>query len=267
MKGIVTFFIVMRGFVLTIAGVDPCGGAGIEADIRTISALGSHPLVVITALAVQNSHGVKGIYEIPSGVVSDQLDAIFEDVIPDSVKIGMLFSEDIVLEVIRYIERFRLENIVLDPVNRASSDGREFLMPGAMRIIKSSLLPLIDVLTPNIIEAEVISGVSIKGVEDMKRAAVVIKELGPDVVITGGHLEGECVDLLYDGNDFFEFRGQKINTPHTHGSGCVFSSALASYLSQGMDLKDAFEHASRFTKNSIRRGYPIGNKPGAVSPM
>lgn len=257
----------MKRFVLIIAGHDPCGGAGVEADIRTVSALGGHPLTVITALAVQNSGGVKSIYEIPATVISHQLDAIFEDVLPDSVKIGMLFSEETAFEVIKYIERFTLKNIVLDPVRRASSNGKELLMPGAMRIMKSTLIPMVDVITPNLREAEFLSGMPICGVEDMKKVSQYLKELGPDVVITGGHLEGDCVDILYNGEEFFEFKTEKINTVHTHGSGCVFSSALASYLAREMKIKDAFLHSAKFTKDSIMRGYPIGDRPGAVSPM
>ena len=252
--------------VLVIAGVDPCGGAGISADIKTITSLECHALVVVTALAIQNSYGVKEIHGIPYNIVSDQLDAIMEDVVPDAVKIGMMFSEDVVLELKRAIERHRLKNIVLDPVLKASSNGRELLMPDALMMLKDTLLPLIDIVTPNIMEAEALSGISIEDRKDMKEASMIIKDMGPNVVITGGHLQDECVDMFYDGSEFYEFGGTRINTLNTHGSGCVFSSSLASYLSKGFGMSDSVKMASIFTKEAIKKGYPIGQRPGVVCP-
>ncbi len=250
---------------MAIAGSDSCGGAGIQADIKTITSLGAHALTAITAVTAQNSLGIAAIQKIPAKFISKQVECVFEDIRPDATKIGMLLTGAAVKGVARVIKKYGMPRLVVDPVLRASTGG-SLLDAKAVPLLKETLLPMASVITPNLYEAEILAGRRVRNLEEMEEASRVIKGLGPDVVITGGHLKGECVDLLYDGRDVYHFYGSRIKAGHTHGSGCVFSSALATFLALENDVKKAVELAHDFTRRAIGKGYPCGKGAGAVRP-
>jgi hydroxymethylpyrimidine/phosphomethylpyrimidine kinase len=252
-------------YILAIAGSDSCGGAGIQADIKTITSLGAHVLTAITAVTAQNSQGIAAVQKIPANFISKQLETILEDIRPDAAKIGMLLTGAAVREVTRVIKKYGIPRLVVDPVLRAST-GRKLLGAEAIPLLKETLIPLASVVTPNLDEAEILTGRRVRNLKEMEEASKAIKGLGPDVVVTGGHLKGECVDLLYDGRDIHHFSGSRISAKHTHGSGCVFSSALATFLASEDDVKRATELAHDFTRRAIERGYPCGKGAGAVRP-
>jgi hydroxymethylpyrimidine/phosphomethylpyrimidine kinase len=252
-------------YVLTIAGSDSCGGAGIQADIKTISGLGVHPMTVITALTAQNSLGIDAVHEIPATFISQQIETTVGDIFPDAVKIGMLSSVGAVETVAEMIKLFEFPWVVVDPVLRAST-GKILLAPEAASLLKEILLPLSNMVTPNLDEAEMLTGKRVRNLRDMEEAAKRIKGLGPDVVVTGGHLKGECVDLLYDGKAVYHFTGRKIDTEHVHGTGCVFSSALAAFIALEENVVKATERAHEFARQAIENGYPCGSGAGVVRP-
>jgi len=251
--------------VLSIAGSDSGGGAGIQADIKTITSLGAHALTVITALTAQNSLGVSAIHPVPSGFIARQIKAIVEDSPPDSVKVGMVFTAAAVKTVSRMIAGYRLSPVVLDPVLRATT-GRSLLERDALRFLKERLLPVATVVTPNLDEAEVLTGRRVRTLKEMERAAREIYRMGPRVVIKGGHLRQESSDLLFDGMDITIFHGRKIASTSTHGTGCVFSSALATYLAMGQELRQAAQSAHDLVRRAIRGGYSVGRGRAAVAP-
>lgn len=252
-------------YILAIAGSDSCGGAGIQADIKAITSLGAHALTAITAVTAQNSLGIAAIQKIPANFISKQIESVFEDIRPDGTKIGMLLTGAAIKEVTRVIKKYGMPHLVVDPVLRAST-GRRLLDAEAIPLLKETLLPLASVVTPNLDEAEILTGRRVRNLKEMEEASKAIKGFGPDVVVTGGHLKGECVDLLYDGRDIHHFSGSKIRAGHTHGSGCVFSTALATFLALENDVKRATELAHEFTRRAIERGYPCGKGAGAVRP-
>lgn len=251
--------------VLAIAGSDSCGGAGIQADIKTITSLGAHALTVVTALTAQSSLGITAIHKVPARFVSRQIRSLFADTSPHAVKIGMLFSAANVREVARMIRKHEVSRGVLDPVLKAST-GERLLEPDALPLLRGLLLPQVKVVTPNMDEASALTGMNVSSLRDMEKACRLIKEMGPDVVVTGGHLKGKCIDVLYDGKDMHHFHGERIMTDHTHGSGCVFSTALATFLAMDEDVTTATKRAHDFTRGAIRRGYPCGQGSGAVNP-
>ncbi len=254
----------MKG-VLSIAGSDSGGGAGIQADIKTITSLGAHALTVITALTAQNSLGVSAIHPVPPGFIARQIKAIVEDKPPDAVKVGMLFTAAAVRAVSRMIADYRLSPVVVDPVLRAST-GRSLLEPDAIRVLKERLLPLATLVTPNLEEAELLTGKRVRTLKEMERAAREIFRMGPGVVIKGGHLRQESSDVLFDGKEMTVFHGKKIASISTHGTGCVFSSALATFLAMGQDLREATQSAHDLVRRAIRGGYSVGRGRGAVAP-
>lgn len=251
--------------ILTIAGSDSCGGAGIQADTKTITSLKGHALTVLTTLTAQNTLGITAIHKVPARFISAQIETLIDDVIPDAVKIGMLYSAQAIKEVARSVKRYKLPNVVVDPILKAST-GARFLEPEGVLLLKTSLFPFANVVTPNLYEAGILAGNKVKDLHSMTEAAKLIKALGPDVVITGGHLKGRCVDLLHDGKDFYHFTGSKIDTVHTHGSGCVFSTALATFLAQENGVIDATRLAHDFTRRAIMSGYAYGQGRGPVQP-
>lgn len=251
--------------VLSIAGSDSGGGAGIQADIKTITRLGAHAFTVITALTAQNSLGVSAIHPVPPGFIARQIKAIVEDSPPDSVKVGMVFTAAAVKTVSRMIGAYGLSPVVLDPVLRATT-GKSLLDPDALRVLKDRLLPLAAVVTPNLDEAELLTGKRVRTLREMERAAREIYRMGPRVVIKGGHLRQESSDVLFDGVDMTIFRGRKMASTSTHGTGCVFSSALATYLAMGRELKQATQGAHDLVRRAIREGYAVGRGRGAVAP-
>ena len=252
-------------YILAIAGSDSCGGAGIQADIKTITSLGAHALTAITAVTAQNSLGIGAVHKIPAKFISKQIGSIVEDIRPDATKIGMLLTGAAVKEVARVIKKYGMPRLVVDRVLKAST-GHTLLGDEAIPLLKKTLLPLASVVTPNLDEAEILTGKKVRNLNEMEEASKAIKGLGPDVVVTGGHLKGECVDLLYDGRDIHHFSGSRIRTEHTHGSGCVFSTALATFLALEDDVRRATELAHEFTRRAIERGYPCGKGAGAVCP-
>jgi hydroxymethylpyrimidine/phosphomethylpyrimidine kinase len=251
--------------ILTIAGSDSCGGAGIQADIKTITSLGAHALTAVTAITVQNSLGIVETYDIPERVICLQIKTIIDDLFPDAVKIGMLHTGPIIREVAGAIKKHKLSRVVLDPVLRASAGG-QLLEDSAVDLLKETLLPLATVVTPNLYEAGRLTDYEVYNLGDMERAAREIKELGPDVVVTGGHLEGDCIDLLYDGKEMHYFQGPRIETANTHGSGCVFSTSLAAFLAMDYNMVEATRLAHDFARDAIENSYPCGHGPGAVYP-
>lgn len=242
------------------------GGAGIHADIKTISALGAHAATAITSVTAQNSKGVKSIHVIPPTFIKEQLNCVLEEVIPDAVKIGMLGNGSAIAAVAEILAQRRTGPVVLDPVLRASAGG-ELLEKGALETLVSKLMPLCNVVCPNIPEAEVLAEIEIRTQKDMMEAAKRIAKLGPSVVITGGHLGKMTTDLVFDTGKFLWVKGHKLHTPNTHGTGCVFSSALATYLAKGKSVMEAIKMAHDFTRYAIIYSYPLGNGYGPVRPI
>ncbi len=230
--------------ILSIAGSDPSGGAGIQADLKVFAALGGYGLAAITALTAQNTTGVRSVVHVPARFMQDQLDAIFEDIDVDAVKIGMLGNVEIMEEVANSLERYKPRNIVLDPVMVATSG--DFLMDmGAIDFLKNRLIPMADIVTPNIPEAEKLMR---KSVLDMEDAAQSLLELGAKaVILKGGHLKGEIMrDVLATGEGVKVLETQRVDTENTHGTGCSLSSAVATYLGQGLSMQDACQKAKDY---------------------
>jgi hydroxymethylpyrimidine/phosphomethylpyrimidine kinase len=252
-------------YILVIAGSDSSGGAGIQADIRTIASLGAHPLTVITAVTAQNSLGITAIHKVPATFIAKQLDTLTEDLAPHAVKIGMVYSKGAVEKVAHFIRRHKPPHVVLDPIMNASS-GKALLEPDAMTPLKERLLPLAHVVTPNLHEAGALAGMPVRSVADMEAAAELIQAMGPRVIITGGHLNDRCVDVLYDGKRVYQFSGTKMAAENTHGSGCVFSSAVATVLAQEGNVVRAAGRAHEVARRAVMKGYPCGRGPGPVRP-
>jgi len=252
--------------VLTIAGSDSGGGAGIQADIKTIYALGAYPLTVISALTAQNSLGVDSILKVAPDFVVAQMDSVISDMCPHATKTGMLLNVGILKAVVRIVGKNGLPSLVVDPVI-LSSTGKVLLESSAISIMREQLLPLATVVTPNLHESGVLSGQKVGNIDEMVAAAQRIKEFGPaNVIITGGHLEKECVDIVYDGKEVYRFGGPQIESEHTHGSGCVFSAALATFLAMGNSVIKGAEMANDFTRKAISKGFKAGKGPGSVQP-
>jgi hydroxymethylpyrimidine/phosphomethylpyrimidine kinase len=243
---------------LTIAGSDSGGGAGIQADLKTFAALGVYGTSALTAITAQNTVAVTAVHEIPTDVIAAQIEAVISDIGTDAVKTGMLSSSAIVAVVARELHRHRVERLVVDPVMVAKS-GDSLLRQEAVASLRTQLLPLALVVTPNIPEAEVLTGMAIVSQEDMRRAAQRIVGLGArSVVIKGGHLEGPATDLFYDGSCFQEFTAPRIDTVNTHGTGCTFASAVAAGLARDMSILEAVAQAKEYVTEAIRRSFSIG---------
>ena len=249
--------------VLTIAGSDSCGGAGIQADLKTMQALGVHGMSVVTAVTAQNSVGVQNFWDLPPDAVRQQLSSVLVDIPVQAVKTGMLASPGIVAVVAEVLSAIPAP-VVVDPV-AVSKHGHSLLLDGAGDSLRDTLLPLATVVTPNLDEAEQLSGTKAVDEDSMLAVARAIKALGPRyVLIKGGHLAGDPVDLLYDGERSWRFTGERIDTPHTHGTGCTLASAIASYLALGQDVPTAVGHARDYIRGAIRAGYPLGSGIGPV---
>lgn len=251
---------------LTIAGSDSGGGAGIQADLKTFAALGVYGTSVLTAVTAQNTLGVTAVQEIQSAVIAAQLDAVVPDIGADAAKTGMLSSSRIIEVVAAGVERHGLRKLVVDPVMVAAS-GARLLREDAMAALKSRLLPLAMVVTPNIPEAEALVGGRIQSLEQMKEAAIAIKRLGPGaVIVKGGHREdSEAIDLLYDGHEFKEYRADWIKTTSNHGTGCTFSAAIASGLARGLPLPEAVGLAKAYVTSALRTAFPVGAGHGPLN--
>ncbi|PIE59091.1 MAG: bifunctional hydroxymethylpyrimidine kinase/phosphomethylpyrimidine kinase [Desulfobulbus propionicus] len=255
--------------VLTIAGSDSGGGAGIQADIKSISANGCYAMSVVTALTAQNTVGVSAIHPVPVDFVTAQIDAVLTDIGTDAVKIGMLFSPDLIRKVAASLQKFAISNIVLDPVMVATS-GDRLVEDDALEALKKNIVPMAEIITPNLPEAEVLSGREITEEEDMEAAAEALCGLGcKNVLIKGGHFEGKYAsDLLYLGEEkrTVALPAERIDTNNTHGTGCTLSSAIASGLAKGQGMELAVQNAKEYITGSIAAGagYVIGRGHGPV---
>lgn len=251
--------------VLTIAGSDCSGGAGIQADIKTITVHRMYAMSVITALTAQNTTGVYGILEAGADFTANQMDCVFNDIRPDAVKIGMVSSADIIRTIARKLKEHRAVNIVADPV-MVSTSGSRLLSGDASEALITELLPLADVITPNIPEAEVLCGFEIKGPEDMERAAKALSEkLSAAILIKGGHLTDSADDLLLYGGKLVWLRGERVNTPNTHGTGCTLSSAIACGLAEGLSVPDSVKRAKAYITGALKDGLDLGSGSGPLN--
>lgn len=248
---------------LTIAGSDSGGGAGIQADLKTFAALGVYGMSALTAITAQNTLGVQGVYELPADFVGLQIDSVVTDIGVDAVKTGMLANAEIIAVVAAKVREHRLPNLVVDPVMVAKS-GDPLLRPDARDALIGLLLPLATVVTPNLHEARVLTGMEIETVEDMERAAVAIHRMGPRyVVVKGGHLRtGDCVDVLFDGEKFTHFPAPRVETKNTHGTGCTFASAIAAGLAKGLDVVEAIRQAREYITVALRYALDLGHGHG-----
>jgi len=251
--------------VLTIAGSDCSGGAGIQADLKTMTMHGVYGMSVITALTAQNTTGVYGIQEAATSFVAKQLDCVFSDIFPDAVKIGMVSNKEIIEIISDKLTEYKLGNIVVDPV-MVSTSGSRLLNDDAMNALVTRLFPLADIITPNIYEAECICGVKIRSRADMILAAEKISVyLKGFVLIKGGHLEDCADDLLYMKNKIEWFQHVKIDNPNTHGTGCTLSSAIASNLAKGYDMHTAVKKAKEYITGALKSGLKLGNGRGPLN--
>jgi hydroxymethylpyrimidine/phosphomethylpyrimidine kinase len=249
--------------VLTVAGSDSGGGAGIQADLKTMLALGVHGMSVVTAVTAQNSTGVHGYWELPADAVDAQLAAVLDDIGVDAVKTGMLAGAEIVRVTAERLRDLSVP-VVVDPVC-VSKHGDPLLVPEALEAIVSDLLPLATVLTPNLAEAGRLTGRPVDDAAGQRRAAEALLALGPRwVLVKGGHLPGDAVDLLTDGDSMIELRAPRLDNAHTHGTGCTLASAIASYLALGSDLPDAVRAAKAYVTGAIAAGFPLGRGIGPV---
>ncbi len=250
--------------VMTIAGSDSGGGAGIQADLKTLSALGVYGASALTAITAQNTLGVAAVHEIPTDIITAQIDAVITDIGADAVKTGMLSSPQIVAAVAAAVRRHRVANLVVDPVMVAKS-GDRLLRQEAVATIRNDLIPLAAVVTPNIPEAQDLTGLSISTDDDARRAALAIVSMGAQsVVIKGGHRDGPPTDILYDGSQFLEFTAQRIPSTNTHGTGCTFASAVAAGLAHGLTTPAAVQQAKDYVTAAIRSAFPIGRGHGPL---
>lgn len=251
--------------VLTIAGSDSGGGAGIQVDIKTITLLGGFGMSVITALTAQNTKEVRAIHALPAAFIEQQLDTVLSDMGADAAKTGMLFSAEAIETVANRLSAYGMKKIVVDPVMVAKG-GDTLLVEEARETLAKCLIPMAMLVTPNIPEAGVLSNKSISTEEDIHEAARVIKAMGPKyVLIKGGHFNGPAKDILYDGKDFFEFSKERIHTPHTHGTGCAYSAAIATYLAMDFEIQEAVERARDFIHTAIRFAVPLGKGHGPTN--
>lgn len=255
--------------VLTIATSDSGGGAGIQTDLKTITALNAYGTSVLVALTAQNTLGVQGIHALPSAFIGQQLDSVLTDIGTDAAKTGMLFTKEIVTFVAEKIHMYNVPRLVVDPVMVASS-GDLLLKPDAVEAYRRALIPLAFMVTPNRHEAEVLSGIKINSTDDMKTAAQIIFDFGcPYVLVKGGHLtheQGQAVDVLYDGRDCTLYNAPYVANGNTHGTGCTLSAALATFLAQGLDVFEAVARGKRFITKAITYGIKVGHGNGPTDP-
>jgi hydroxymethylpyrimidine/phosphomethylpyrimidine kinase len=250
---------------LTIAGSDSSGGAGIQGDLKTFAAHGVYGMTVITAITAQNTTSVSYIQGLEAITVAKQIEAIFKDIHIDSIKIGMLFNKKIISAIIETLKKYNLPKIVLDPV-MVSTTGRILLKGDAIETLVREMFPMCHLITPNILEAGLLTDTTIKSVEHMKEACKKLYSLGPsNVLIKGGHLEDVACDVLYDGKEFSYYKHKKIDNPNTHGTGCALSSAIASNLSKGFDINESVKLAKNYITKAIEGGFSIGAGDGPVN--
>ena len=247
---------------LSIAGSDCSGGAGIQADLKTFSAHGVFGMTVITSVVAENTFRVTDYQDIRPDIIEKQIDDIFEDIPPDAVKVGMLSCHETMLAVAKKLREWKPNNTVIDPVMYAKN-GSPLMEESAISTLISEIVPLADLITPNIPEAEKMTGMTIKNDDDMRQAARLIHAMGcRAVVVKGGHSEGDAVDILFDGNEFYEYSAPRVETKHTHGTGCTFSSAIASNLALGISVQKAVEKAKGYINVAIAHAPKLGKGNG-----
>ena len=256
----------IKSKVLIIAGSDSSGGAGIQADIKTVTALGSYAMTAITAVTTQNTTGVASIASIPNNKVSSQIEFTAKDIKPDAIKIGMLHSVKIINSVLKSLKKIKAKKIILDPV-MVSKSGTKLINNQSIKILKFKLLRVATLITPNIPEAEILTNTRIKTVQDMINASKILIKLGAkNVLIKGGHLRAEIMkDVFVNKKKISIFKNKKINTRNTHGTGCTLSSAIATYYSCGKTLKKSCEMAIKYVNHSIGKGPKFGKGHGPIN--
>ena len=250
---------------LTIAGSDSSGGAGIQADIKTMTLNGVYAMSAITALTAQNTLGVSGIYEVSPEFLAKQLDAIFEDIYPDAIKIGMVSSAALIEIITERLIYYNAANIVIDPVMIATS-GSRLIQTEAVSILTQKLLPISTLVTPNIPEAEVFTGMAIQNEDDMRSAAEKISHsFGCNVLLKGGHRINDANDLLYADGKYSWFRGKRISNPNTHGTGCTLSSAIAANLAKGYTVGESVQRAKEYLSGALGAMLNLGKGSGPMN--
>lgn len=252
--------------LLTIAGSDCSGGAGIQADLKTFLAHKVYGMSVITALTAQNTMGVTDIFDVTPEFVGNQIDAIFKDIRPDAIKIGMVSNSKIIEKIIEKIEEYNPENIVIDPVI-VSTSGYRLLSEEALNLLENKLIQKGTIITPNIPEAEVLCGFEIKTEEDMIRAAKKISEKGVTggILIKGGHLVNSANDLLYTKGVIEWFKGERVKTENTHGTGCTLSAAIAVNLAKNKNLSESIKEAKKYVTGALKENFNLGNGNGPLN--
>ena len=255
-----------RSKILIIAGSDSSGGAGIQADIKTVTALGSYAMTAITAVTIQNTTGVKSIVSIEPKKISDQIEFTSKDIKPDVIKIGMLHSTQVIKSVIRSLDFIKVKKIILDPVMIAKG-GAKLIDDKAVELLKNELIKKVSLITPNIPEAEILTNTKIKTKEDMIFAASILINLGAkNVFIKGGHLDSKLVhDIFVDKKEIMIIKNRRITTSNTHGTGCTLSSAISTFFACGKTLKKSCELATKYVNNSIRSNINYGNGHGPIN--
>ena len=249
---------------LSIAGSDCSGGAGIQADIKTMTMLGVYAMSAVTALTAQNTTGVRAILEVDPAFLASQINAVFEDIRPDAVKIGMVSSAALAEVIAERLAFYEAKNIVVDPVMVATS-GSALMESAAVSVLRERLFPMAALITPNIPEAETLSGMRIENEADMERTAQHLhREYGCPVLLKGGHSVSDASDLLCDGSGLRWFRGQRIQNPNTHGTGCTLSSAIAAYLAMGCGLHEAVAQAKNYISGALRAMLDLGAGSGPM---
>lgn len=250
---------------LTIAGSDSCGGAGIQADIKAMTMNGVYAMSAITALTAQNTMGVTDIFEVTPDFLRKQLDAVFEDIRPDAVKIGMVSSSELIEVIADRLIFYDAQNIVVDPVMVATS-GSVLMKTDAVTTLTEKLLPLATIVTPNIPEAEVLSGISVLNEADMQKAAGIIGDnYGASVLLKGGHRINDANDLLYSDGEYAWFKGLRIDNPNTHGTGCTLSSAIAANLAKGFSPEESILRAKEYISGALSAMLDLGKGSGPLN--
>ena len=250
---------------LSIAGSDSCGGAGIQADIKTMTLNGVYAMSAITALTAQNTTGVRGVQEATPEFLAQQIDAVFEDIRPDAVKIGMVSSAELIRTIAERLKFHKAENVVVDTVMVATS-GARLINEDAIDVLKCELIPLATLVTPNIPEAEVLSGMKIQNKDDMLEAARIISEAYHcAVLLKGGHSVSDANDLLYEKESYKWFCGKRIDNPNTHGTGCTLSSAIAANLAKGYDLESSVQRAKDYISGALAAMLDLGQGSGPMN--
>ena len=249
--------------VLTIAGSDSSGGAGIQADLKTIQAHKMYGMSVITSVTAQNTTGVYGIYDVPPEFVEKQIDAVFRDIRPDAVKIGMVSNKDIIKVIVKKLKEYKPDIIVADTV-MVSTSGCMLIKEEAMRELIEELFPIADIITPNVPEAEVLSGIEIRTENDMLNAVEIISKNNKAVLLKGGHIGEQANDLLRVHNQNYWFKAKRVDNDNTHGTGCTLSSAIACELAGGKELSEAVRAAKRYVLSAISAGLNLGNGSGPL---